>query len=291
MGSPLHSNRLICSLLSYFFNFICSPPPLSPLILLSFKVSFHLVWYIFTSSSCIASLFLLLWPSVLSQPSPCPIAMSSVISCPISSPFISSPLIVFSLLLSSFSSHLISTSPYVLSSHLFRPSYLLLFFHSFSHVLPIISSRLISTHPRFYLPPTSLVHFVICKVVFVSGFACGSSLPVARCAVVHEPRDGRTKISLPRPCAGNDNNPRKSVDTQTHTHRGDTLECYCKGVVSYPQYKVIWSYTPEGNTLINSSTCSQTWPCLSPTHTYTQTHTHSGQSSKGLAAYIFLLKS
>ncbi len=59
--------------------------------------------------------------------------------------------------------------------------------------------------------------------------------------------------------------------THRRTHRGDILECYCKGVVSYPQYKVIWSYTPEGNTLINSSTCSQTWPCLSPTHTYTHT--------------------
>lgn len=57
---------------------------------------------------------------------------------------------------------------------------------------------------------------------------------------------------------------------QTHTHGGDILECYSKGVMSYPPHKVIWSYTLEGNTLINSSTCSQTWPSLSPTHTHIQ---------------------
>lgn len=54
-----------------------------------------------------------------------------------------------------------------------------------------------------------------------------------------------------------------------HTHGGDILECYSKGVMSYPPHKVIWSYTLEGNTLINSSTCSQTWPSLFPTHTHT----------------------
>ncbi len=199
--------------------------------------------------------------------------MSSVISCPISSPFISSPLIVLfsSFLLFLLSFNLLSSPHLVLSSHLFPPLIVSFSFIPSLMSSPIISSRLISSHPTFSLPPTSLAHFVICTVVFVSDFACGSSLPVARCAVGHEPRNGRTKISLPHPCAGNDNNPRKPVDTQTHTHRGDILECYCKGVVSYPPYKVIWSYTPEGNTLINSSTCSQTWPCLSPTHTHTHT--------------------
>lgn len=182
----------------------------------------------------------------------------------------------FSLLLSSFSSHLISFHC-LPSCYLFPPPTFSFFFYSLSHVLPY---HLFSSHcllPHF----TALSSVQLCLRVTLrvsrlylwlgvqsdmnpamAGQRSSHYTPVLEIIIIPE-----------------------NLWTQTHTHRGDILECYCKGVVSYPLYKVIWSYTPEGNTLINSNTCSQTWPSLSPTHT----HTHSGQSCKGSAAYIYLL--
>lgn len=145
-------------------------------------------------------------------------------------------------------------------------------------------SLLISSSPPFFLSclPTPFclyshhpfISYISSLCVFVMvcvcKSACGSSLPAAQCVIEHELHDGQTKISSPHPYAGNDSSPRTPVET--HTKRGDILKCYSKRAPSYPLYKVIWSYAPQGNTLINSCTCTQTCPSLFPTH-FTQTHT------------------